>query len=300
MSKKGLYYGILAYTLWGFLPLYWHALQNVPASVILVNRILWSFVFLAILLSFRKRWAWVQTLRTDKSAILYMVLAAVLIGVNWYIYIWAVNADYVVETSLGYFINPLVNVFLGTFFLHEQLRTGQWWSVGLAGLGVLYLTAIYGSLPWIALSLAFSFGFYGLIKKKVRLGAAESLTSEMSVLLIPALLFLTYISTINQTSIELSDIRTIVLLVGSGIVTAIPLVLFAAAARRIPLTTIGLLQYIAPTIQFLIGVYIFQEPFTTQRLIGFVVIWVALALYTIEGIYHQRNRTSLSASKELS
>jgi chloramphenicol-sensitive protein RarD len=300
MSNKGFYYGLLAYLLWGVLPIYWHALREVPASEILVNRIVWSFIFLVILHSFRHRWSWVKTLVTSKRAISYTVIAALLIGFNWYIYIWAINAGFVVETSLGYFINPLVNVLLGTWFLHEKLRTGQWVAVSLAACGVLYLTLGYGSLPWIALSLAFSFGFYGLIKKKVHLASAESLTSEMSLLLIPAFAYLIYLGAHQQSNLFNNDAGITLLLIGSGLVTAIPLVAFAAAARRIPLSTLGLLQYIAPTIQFLIGVYVLNEPFSTQRLIGFIIIWTSLAVYTMEGIWQRANRPMPVVSKNIS
>jgi chloramphenicol-sensitive protein RarD len=288
MLNKGLIYGILAYTLWGVLPLYWHMLSDIPASEILVYRIIWSLVFLAVILSLKRQWSWVKPFLSQPKTIRIICLSAVLLAFNWFIYIWAINADFVIETSLGYFINPLVNVLLGTIFLHERLRPGQWASVGIAAAGVLFLTLTYGSLPWIALCLALSFGFYGLMKKKVNLGAAQSLASEMSVLFIPALVYLVLLETQGEATLGHSNLMTSVLLLGTGVVTAIPLIFFAAAARRIPLSTMGVLQYIAPTLQFLIGLVILGEPFTTQKLIGFGIIWIALIIYSLEGIWQRR------------
>lgn len=288
MSNKGLTYGILAYILWGVLPLYWYLLRAIPASEILVNRIIWSLVFLAILLSIRRRWGWVKPFLSQPKTILIICVSAILIAINWFIYIWAINAGYVIETSLGYFINPLVNVLLGTIFLHERLRSGQWAAVGIAAIGVLYLTFSYGSLPWIALCLAFSFGVYGLMKKKVRLGAAESMTAEMSLLVLPALAYLIWLETQGEAYLGHTTPLILLLLIATGIVTATPLVLFAAAARRIPLSTLGVLQYIAPTLQFLIGLLILGEPFSTQKLIGFSIIWISLIVYSLEGAWQRR------------
>lgn len=290
MSNKGILYGIVAYTLWGFLPLYWRFLHQFPASEILVNRIIWSLLFLVILLTFRRQWNWVKGIRNHPTSLIILVVSATLLAINWFIYIWAVNAGFVVETSLGYFINPLVNVLLGTLFLHEKLRTGQWLSVGIATIGVFYLTITYGTLPWIALSLAFSFGFYGLMKKKVHLGAAESLTSEMAILVLPAMLFLIFLQTQQSLVISQSNLLIIFLLLGTGVVTATPLVFFGAAAKRVPLSTMGLLQYIAPTLQFLIGIFIFREPFTQQSLVGYATIWFALLIYSLEGIVQRRQQ----------
>ncbi len=290
MAKKGMIYGILAYAMWGILPIYWKLLKSVGASEILVNRIIWSLAFLLIILAARRQWSWVRSVFAKKSTMAYLLTAAVLLSINWFIYIWAVNAGFVVETSLGYFINPLVNVVLGTVFLHERMRTGQWIAIGIAALGVVYLTASYGSLPWIALSLAILFGFYGLIKKKVSLGAAESLTAEMSILFIPAMGYLIFLERSGIAATANSNTLTTILLIGSGIVTATPLVLFAAAARRIPLSTMGVLQYIAPTMQFLIGIFIFGETLNIQSLLGFGIIWIALIIYSLEGVIQRRNR----------
>jgi len=299
MQNKGLLYGILAYTMWGVLPIYWHLLNSVQASQILVARIIWSLTFLVILLSLRRGWGWVKPLLLQRQTLLIVGIAAILLSVNWFIYIWAVTAGFVVETSLGYFINPLVNVLLGTILLKERLRTGQWAAIGMAATGVLYLTVHYRTLPWIALSLALTFGFYGLMKKKVHLGSAESLTGEMAVLFLPALVFSIYLLITGQAAIVNSSATIQLLLVGSGIVTAIPLILFAAAARREPLSTLGLLQYIAPTLQFLIGIFILKEPFSGSTLIGYVIIWFALILYSLEGIWQRRSQLA-PASTEIS
>lgn len=292
MDRRGLIFGLIAYGLWGVLPLYWKVIRHVPAQEILVHRIVWSFIFLSLLLSLRRQWDWLRGVAQQRSTIRILIAAALLLSVNWFIYIWAVNAGFVVETSLGYFINPLVNVLLGTLYLRERLRPGQWAAVSLAAAGVLYLTISYGSLPWIALSLAFSFGIYGLLKKKVNLGAAESLTAEMSVLLIPAIGYLVYLEFSRVAVFSSSGATTVLFMIGTGIVTATPLVFFAAAARRVPLSMLGLLQYIAPTMQFLIGITAFQEPFTLQRLVGFAIIWAALAVYSLEGAWQRRIQTA--------
>jgi len=290
MSNKGLLYGILAYTMWGVLPIYWHLLGSVPPSQILVSRIIWSLIFLVILLSLRHRWSWVKPFIQQRKTLLIVGSAAILLSINWFIYIWAITAGFVIETSLGYFINPLVNVLLGTIVLKERLRTGQWLAIGVATLGVVYLTIDYGSLPWIALSLAFTFGFYGLLKKKVQLGSAESLTGEMAVLILPALTASSYFLLTGKAAMFNSNATIGVLLVGSGVVTAIPLILFAAAAQRVPLSMLGLLQYIAPTLQFLIGVFILKEPFSVSSLIGYAIIWLALLLYSLEGVWQRRSQ----------
>ena len=290
MSNKGLLYGILAYTMWGVLPIYWHLLGSIPPSQILVSRIIWSLIFLVILLSLRHRWSWVKPFIQQRKTLLIVGSAAILLSINWFIYIWAITAGFVIETSLGYFINPLVNVLLGTIVLKERLRTGQWLAIGVATLGVVYLTIDYGSLPWIALSLAFTFGFYGLLKKKVQLGSAESLTGEMAVLILPALTASSYFLLTGKAAMFNSNATIGVLLVGSGVVTAIPLILFAAAAQRVPLSMLGLLQYIAPTLQFLIGVFILKEPFSVSSLIGYAIIWLALILYSLEGIWQRRSQ----------
>lgn len=287
--NRGLLYGIAAYALWGFFPIYWKLLQDVPPAEILIHRILWSLIFLVVLLSLQKNWQWVRTVRGQPRILLILVAAAILLAVNWFTYIWGVNNGFIVETSLGYFINPLVNVLLGVLILRERLRMMQWVAVGIAAIGVLYLAIGYGSLPWIALTLAFSFGFYGLLKKSQPLAAAESLAGEMIALSLPAFLFFASLFIRGEAAFGGGSIQTDLLLVFSGVVTAAPLVFFAAAAQQIPLSSLGLLQYIAPTLQFLIGVLIYREPFPVTRLIGFMIIWFALSLYLLDNVIRIRS-----------
>lgn len=290
MQNRGLFYGIAAYLMWGFFPLYWHALDHISAGEILIHRIVWSFVFLIILLTIRKNWGWIKGVIKAPKTLLFLFLAATLLSINWFIYIWGVNSGFVVETSLGYFINPLVNVLFGVIFFKEKIRIGQWLAIGFATIGVLYLTFGYGSFPWIALSLAVSFGFYGVLKKLTSLQAVESLSIEMSVLVIPAILAWYVMYTRGAAQFLVSDSTTIILLVLGGVVTIVPLIFFSAAAQLVPLSMLGILQYIAPTFQFLIGVFIFSEPFNPERLVGFVLIWIALLLYSLEGYYQRRSQ----------
>lgn len=285
--NKGIWYGFFAYFLWGLFPIYWKLLSDVAPSEILVNRIIWSLVFLVGIAILKRNWRWVSDLIRKPKKVIWMAVAAVLLGVNWFIYIWGVNNGFIVETSLGYFINPLVNVFFGVVFLREHLRPGQWLAVLIAALGVIYLTISNGALPWIALSLALSFGLYGLIKKKGSLGSTESLTVEMSVLFIPALIFQLLLINRNTSAWQTNDWTTYLLLMMGGPVTAIPLLFFGSAARQVPLSTLGVLQYIAPTMQFLIGVFFFGEAFTQTRLIGFVIIWIALLIFTFDNMRHR-------------
>lgn len=289
--NKGIIYAILAYGLWGFLPIYWKTIDEVPASQILSHRIIWSFIFLMVIIYFRKDWLAFRTAIQSKRTISIFSAAAVLISVNWLTYIWAVNAGFIVETSLGYFINPLVSVLLGMIFLKEKLRPLQWAPVGLAFAGVLYLTFSYGVLPWISLVLAFTFGLYGLIKKTAPLNSLHGLSLETGILFLPALFFLIFAESQGTGSLGHTGWSTGLLLVFTGIVTALPLLLFANAARRINLSTLGILQYLAPTIQFLIGVILYGEPLTTSRLIGFTFIWAALILYSLENFYMRRKST---------
>ncbi len=288
-TRQGVWYALGAYGLWGVLPVYWKALQTVPAPEILTHRIAWSFVFLAILTATRGQWAPLRAALSRRNLLIYCVAAA-LLSVNWLLYIWAVNAGRIVETSLGYFINPLLSVLLGVAFLRERLRRAQWLAVSLAAGGVAYLTWQYGSLPWVALALATSFGLYGLMKKTAPLPALQGLTLETALLWLPALAFLAFGEIRGTAALGHAGGRTDLLLVGTGIVTGLPLLLFAAAARKVSLVTLGLLQYLAPSLQLAIGVLVYGEPFGRTRLIGFGVIWGALALYSLEGLWRARRR----------
>ena len=293
--NKGMLYAAGAYIIWGLLPLYWKALHVVPAGQILSQRIVWSLFFVAVMLTARRQWGWLRGALRRPRVILTFALSGTLLGINWFIYIWAVNAGHIVETSLGYFINPLVNVLLGYLVLKERLRPAQWLALSVALAGVLYLTISFGAFPWIALTLAFSFGTYGLIRKTAPLNSAEGLFIETAVLFLPAFGFLLLMESRGVGAFGHAGLPVTLLLIGAGIVTSIPLLLFAAGARRIPLTTLGLLQYIAPTMQFLIGVLVYNETFGLTRLIGFGLVWLALVLYTIETVIVNRRRAVLPA-----
>jgi chloramphenicol-sensitive protein RarD len=285
--KRGILYGIGAYALWGLFPAYWKMLQHVPAAQLIAHRVFWSFTLLTlfIVLSGRKE-QFLQKVKQRRVLLIYLA-AAVLIGINWSVYVWAVNAGYIVESSLGYFINPLINVLLGVVFLRERLRPLQWLPIALAAAGVVYLTVSYGKLPWIALTLACSFGIYGLVKKTAPLNSVNGLTLETGYLLLPAIgVLLT--AEFNGTGAFLhTGLRADLLMFGAGFATTIPLLMFASAAQRIPLSMMGILQYLAPTLQLLLGVLVYHEPFTRTQWVGFGAVWLALAIYSIEGFYHR-------------
>ena len=286
--NKGIIYAAGAYIIWGLLPLYWKALSGVPAGQILAHRIVWSLVFVGIILALRHNWSWLRGAIRKPRLLLTFALSGSLLAVNWFTYIWGVNAGFIVETGLGYFINPLVNVLLGYLVLKERLRPAQWLALSVALAGVLYLTFSYGAFPWIAMTLATSFGIYGLIRKTAPLNSAEGLFLETAVLFLPALGYLLLMETRGAGDFAHTDISTTLLLAGAGIVTSVPLMLFASGARRISLTSLGLLQYIAPTLQVMIGVFVFGEAFGPARIVGFGLIWLALGLYSGESIIYRR------------
>ena len=285
--NAGIWYALGAYVLWGLFPIYWKWLQHVPAIQLIGHRISWSFILLMVVIFATGQWTKFRSVLTRRMLGVYSI-AGLLLSVNWLVYVWGVNNGYIVETSLGYFINPLLSVLLGMIFLRERLRPAQWFPVGLAALGVIYLTVAYGSLPWIALTLAFSFGVYGLVKKISPLGSLYGLTLETGLVFLPALGYLLYIESTGQGAFGHTGVVSDLLLVGAGAVTTIPLLMFASAAKRIPLTMVGIMQYIAPTLQFLLGVFVYNEPFTTQKLIGFSMVWVALIVFWVEGVYAHR------------
>ncbi len=286
--NKGILYGVGAYVLWGFFPIYWKLLHQVSALQVIGHRIGWSFFVLMVFILITKQgWEFRSVAFNPKTVGIYTI-SGILLTINWLIYVWGVNSGEIVQTSLGYFINPLLSVLIGVVFLRELLGPAQWVPVILAALGVIYLTVVYGRLPWIALSLAFSFGFYGLVKKLAPLGSLFGLTLEIGMVFPIALIYLAFVQ-FNGTGAFLHDGPQVdVLLAGAGIVTTIPLLMFASAARRIPLTTLGVLQYIAPTIQFLIGVFIYKEPFDMAHLIGFGIVWVALIIFGVESFLAKR------------
>ncbi len=288
MLNKGIVSAGLAYLMWGFFPIYWKLLKHVPAIEILGHRIVWAFLVVALYLTLRRQWGWMPAAVRNRRVMLAYLAAGCLLGINWFTYVWAVNAGFIVETSLGYFINPLLNVLLGVLFLKERARPGQRVAIGIAAAGVAWLTISYGALPWIALTLAFSFGLYGLLKKTSPLRSAEGLTMELGVLFVPAAGVILYLMASGEAFFVSGGLSTSLLLMIGGLVTAVPLLFFAAGAKQISLVSLGLLQYIAPTLQFLIGVFLYKEPFSTEHLLGFGLIWAALLLYTAESINHHR------------
>ena len=288
MDGSGLGYGAAAYGLWGVFPLFWPLLEPASALEILAVRIICTLVTVGIGLALMRRLG--ELRRLSRQSALRLMTAGAIVTVNWGLYIWGVNSHQVVQTSLGYFINPLVSVALGVIFLGERLRKAQWFALGLASCAVVVLTADYHGLPWIALSLAFSFGVYGLIKNQVAARPPEGLFVETAVMTLPALIFLTVLALRNSASFTGHDATAshLLLLAATGPVTAIPLLFFAAAARRLPLTTVGMLQFLAPVMQFLIGVLVRHEPLPPARFIGFALIWLALVLITTEALKHRR------------
>lgn len=298
MKNKGLWFAFGAYFIWGLFPIYWKLLKDVTALELIGHRIIWSFVMLGAVITFTAHWRRLREAGLNWRVIRIYSLAAVLIGANWLIYVWAVNAGFIVETSLGYFINPLLSVLLGVIIFREKLRPMQWIPVGLAALGVGYLTLVYGRPPWIALSLAFSFGFYGLVKKLAPLGSLYGLTLETGILFLPALGYLFFLEAQGSAAFLRTGLTADLLMIGSGLVTTVPLLLFASAAQRIPLSMIGIMQYIAPTLQFLIGVLVYKEPFSQAQFIGFAIVWVALVIFGLDG-YVANRRARLAAAEPL-
>jgi chloramphenicol-sensitive protein RarD len=290
MQRQGFLYALGAYTIWGIFPIYWKALHQVSAIELIGHRIIWSFLTLLSVLTFSGQigvfWNYLSHSQTRR----YYLLAALLISVNWLVYVWGVNTGHIVETSLGYFINPLLSVFLGVVVLRERLRPLQWLPILLAAAGVLYLTLVYGRVPWIALTLAFTFALYGLVKKLAPLNSLHGLSLETAILFLPALAYLLYEEIQGRATFLHTDTRTTLLLLAAGLVTTVPLLMFASAARRIPLSAIGLMQYIAPSLQFLIGVLIYHEPFNRHHLLGFSLVWMALAIFAAEMIAQERRR----------
>lgn len=291
-SRNGLYLAAAAYTLWGAFPIYFKQLAGIRADEILAHRIVWSVAFLAGVLLVLKRWAWIREALTSRKVLLAFAASALLLSLNWLIYIWAVNANHVVDASLGYFITPLVSILLGQWVFKEKLRALQWAAVAIALVGVLWLTWDAGTLPWIGLSLAVTFGLYGLLRKVAPLGALEGLSLETAMLLPLALAWIAWLGTQQPGALSTSPTVTAMWLIASGPITAIPLLLFAAGARRISMANLGFLQYIAPSLQFAAGTLLYNERMTGGRLTGFIIIWVALAVYTVESLWSQRAAAS--------
>ena len=293
--RRGIWAAVFAFVLWGLMPLYWHALRAVPSLQILLHRIVWSALIVGGFLCWKQGFDWLRATLSRPGVGKWLLASGVLIGFNWGLYIWAVNAGHVVETSLGYFINPLLNVLIGVLFLREKLRPLQWASIAIAGVGVLWLSLRFGHPPWIALALAGSFALYGLIRKLVHVEALPGLAIEGGYLLLPALAVLGWLEARGQGGfLSLQHgygFALDAMLVLAGLLTALPLIGFAYAVRRVPLSTVGVLQYIAPTLQVLAGVLVFREPFDRDRALGFVFIWIALLLFAGDGLLRARRAT---------
>ena len=294
-ARRGLLFGIAAYTLWGAFPLYWPLLEPAGAVEILAHRITWSLLTMAAVLVVVRRQRQFRALLADRRKMLLLTVAAVVVAINWCAYIWGVNHHRVVETSLGYYINPLVTVLMGVVVLGERLRPWQWVAMGLATVAVLGLTVEYGALPWVALVLAFSFGTYGLAKKTAGVEAVESLTFETMVLAPLAVGWLLVLWNRGDAHFGTEGAGHTLLLLGTGVVTAIPLLCFGAAAIRVPMATLGLLQYLAPTIQFVLGITLLGEEMSPMRWLGFGLVWVALVVFTWEALLHRRTQLRLAA-----
>ena len=300
VSIKGVYYALSAFTLWGFLPLFWKMLGGFDAGEVLANRIIWSAVFVTILLISRKEFSEVGRVFRDRKRAGLVLVSSLIISSNWFVYIWAVQANHVIEASMGYYINPLIVILMGTLILKEKLNRLEVISIGCAAAGVLFMTIQYGRVPWISLYLATSFSLYGLCKKMVRVDALAALGLE-TLMISPvaiAFLFIQRQSFLNH--IQVQSIWVVILLMCSGVFTALPLLWFARAARLVPLSVLGFAQYLAPTFMLLLGVFLFKEPFTRVNVVSFSLIWTGLAIFSIAQTrkYQQAKALLQSVKKE--
>jgi len=287
--KKGTIYAVMSYLAWGLLPLYWRLFTAMPAWEVLAHRITWSFIFVAIVVIFAKRWRQLREVVSTRRSKIAVVLCSLLISVNWFIFIWAVNNNHVIESSLGYYMNPLISILLAVIFLKERLSPGQWLSIFLAGVGVLIMAIQYGHIPWISIALAISFSLYGLGKKLAKLDVLLGLTWETIIALPVALFYLSFIQIKGTNTFTTLPTLSIVLLLLSGPATALPLFWFAKATRLLPLSLIGFIQYIAPTTSLLLAIFFFHEPFSQVEFISFSFIWLALIVYTFVTVRRSRD-----------
>lgn len=294
-ERKGLIFGLVAYALWGLFPLYWPLLKPASATEILAHRMAWSLLVVGVILAARRNRTWIGELRKTPKKALLLLVAATVISVNWGVYIWAVNRNQVVETSLGYFINPLVTVLFGVLILRERLRPLQWTAVAIGAAAIAELVLSYGHVPWVALILAFSFGSYGLFKKLASVPAVESMAAETGFQFLPALGYLAFLQAQGTATFGHTRWSVTVLLACCGLVTVIPLLCFAAAANRLPLSTMGLLQFLAPILQLSCGVFIAHETVPGTEWIGFAIVWVALTLLTYDSLRHVRKTAKIRA-----
>nr|WP_308312557.1 EamA family transporter RarD [Streptomyces sp. ISL-11] len=293
-TRTGLLCAVAAYTIWGLFPLYWPLLEPTGAVEILAHRMVWSLAAVLVVLTVTRRWNWIRPLLRQPKRLGMIALGALFISVNWATYIWAVNAGHVVETSMGYFINPLASIALGVLVLRERLRAVQWTAVGIGAAAVVVLAVGYGKPPWVALTLAATFSTYGLVKKKVGLGGLESMAAETAVQFLPALGFLVFLGARGESTFAAAGAGHAALLMGTGAITALPLICFGIAAVRLPLSVMGMLQYLAPVFQFGLGLTYFHEAMPPERWAGFALVWLALALLTWDAL-----RTARTARMEL-
>ncbi|TOG18205.1 EamA family transporter RarD [Vibrio parahaemolyticus] len=287
-ARQGVLLAVGAYTMWGIAPMYFKSIAQVSPLEILSHRVIWSFFLLAALLHFGRHWRSVYHIATDKKKIAYLLSSSVLIGGNWLIFIWAVNSNRMLDASLGYYINPLINVLLGMVFLGERLRKLQWFAVVLAGCGVLVQLIVFGSVPIVAMALAMSFGFYGLLRKKVAVDAQTGLFVETLILLPAAAVYLLFIASSPTANMIENPWQLNTLLIAAGVVTTLPLLCFTGAATRLKLSTLGFFQYIGPSLMFLLAVLIYDETFTMDKAITFAFIWGALVVFSFDGLRNNR------------
>lgn len=287
-QRTGLLFGFAAYGLWGLLPLYWHLLETTGTAEVLSHRMVWSLPTAALILMLFRRWSWIRPLLKHPRRLGLVVLAAAVISVNWAVFIWAVSVGKVLEASLGYFINPLVSIAFGVLLLRERLRPAQWTAVGVGTVAVGVMTFGYGQVPWLSLALAFSFATYGLIKKRVRLGGVEGFSAESAVQFLPALGVLVFLTARGEGTFTTEGAGHTALLLFSGLATALPLIFFGSAAVRLPLSTIGLLQYMAPAFMFVLGLLVFHEEMPPERWAGFALVWTALCILTWDALRKAR------------
>ncbi|MGR5382081.1 EamA family transporter RarD [Vibrio harveyi] len=294
-SRQGVLLAIGAYTMWGIAPIYFKSIAEVSPLEILSHRVIWSFFLLAALLHFGRHWRSVRDIIKNKTKMMFLVSTAILVGANWLIFIWAVNSNHMLDASLGYYINPLINVLLGMVFLGERLRKLQWFAVVLAACGVLVQLVVFGSVPVVAIALAMSFGFYGLLRKKVSVEAQTGLFIETLVMLPAAAIYLLFIASSPTSNMLDNPMQLNTLLIAAGVITTLPLLCFTGAATRLKLSTLGFFQYIGPSLMFLLAVLIYGEPFTSDKAITFAFIWGALVVFSFDGL--RNNRKSRKAAR---
>lgn len=294
-SRQGVLLAIGAYTMWGIAPIYFKSIAEVSPLEILSHRVIWSFFLLAALLHFGRHWRSVRDIIKNKTKMMFLVSTAILVGANWLIFIWAVNSNHMLDASLGYYINPLINVLLGMVFLGERLRKLQWFAVVLAACGVLVQLIVFGSVPVVAIALAMSFGFYGLLRKKVSVEAQTGLFIETLVMLPAAAIYLLFIASSPTSNMLDNPMQLNTLLIAAGVITTLPLLCFTGAATRLKLSTLGFFQYIGPSLMFLLAVLIYGEPFTSDKAITFAFIWGALVVFSFDGL--RNNRKSRKAAQ---